>query len=183
MAAGGRPYPAVVGPCMGRDGRAAGVVGMAIAVASFGLTLAALLRWVDQGRLNEPSDVEGFTVRWVALPTPATAAPAATAPAGFQVQAQIPASAAATHGGPSQEPQDGLTVGCVVDSLTIATFIVVTLLNVLVHLFALGLMNGQGERGRFFAWLAWLNLRCWACCWPIRWCRRWRFRRVWPRSS
>jgi NADH:ubiquinone oxidoreductase subunit 5 (subunit L)/multisubunit Na+/H+ antiporter MnhA subunit len=142
---------------MGRQGRAAGAVGMAVAVASFGLAAAAQMRWVDQGGLKQSNYVETVVYRWVALP-PVTsrALPAATPPAPANPDPN-PASTAATHGNAAQDVWNGLTIGCLIDSLTIATFLVVTLLNVLIHLFALGTADSQSDRGRFFAWLAWLN--------------------------
>jgi NADH-quinone oxidoreductase subunit L len=139
---------------LGRHGRAAGAVGVAIAVASFGLSLAALVRWVGQDGFQETNYVEAFTCRWV--PVPASAPLAAPSSAPEHVVPSATADAAAS-GGVAGALAEGLAVGCMIDSLTIGMFLVVTLLNVLVHLFALGSADGQDDRGRFFAWLAWLN--------------------------
>jgi NADH-quinone oxidoreductase subunit L len=141
---------------MGRGGRAAGAVGLALAVVSFGLALTALMRWYALDEFQHPTYVEVYAFHRVPFgpPPPPSSAPAtAVSPDG---EMEVPASTAATAIAPS-EPQDGLYAGCLIDSLTVAMFFVVTLLNVLVHLFALGAPERHIDRGRFFAWLAWLQ--------------------------
>ena len=127
---------------IGRQGNSAGGVGLAVAVASFGLSLAALVIWVDKEGFNKPNYVEAFTYRWIQLP----AGPPVAAPAGMGVPAPA-----------LPRPPDGVTIGCLVDSLTIAMFMVLTLLNVLVHVFALGSLAGHPNRPWFMAWLAFFN--------------------------
>ena len=139
---------------MGRGGRAAGAVGLIIALASFGLALTALMRWVDQDEFQRPTYVEVYTFHRTPLPPPASSAPSTAIDPS---QEEDPASTAAATGAAPAEGQNGLSASCLIDSLTIAMFLVVTLLNVLVHLFALGSVGGQFDRGRFFAWMAWLN--------------------------
>lgn len=104
----------------GREGRAAGGVSLGFAIASFALALTALVQWVGLG----PQSVEAFTYPWIMLPPP----PATP----FR-----PVAAQA------------ITVGCLVDSLTVLLFVVLTLLSVFVQLFALGSVN-KG-RPRFYA--------------------------------
>jgi NADH-quinone oxidoreductase subunit L len=125
---------------IGRQGKNAGAVGVAIAVASFGLSLAALILWVAKDGFNQLNYVEAFTYRWIQLPATPSIHPGMGMPASSVPRAL-----------------DGLTIGCLIDSLTIAMFMVLTLLNVLVHLFALGSLAGHPNRPRFYAWLAFLN--------------------------
>jgi NADH-quinone oxidoreductase subunit L len=139
---------------MGRRGRTAGTVAMVIAVASFGLALAALLRWGDQGGYTQPRYAEIFSARWVSISTRAEIAGPATMEAAGPGAA---AASAATGVGEIRPATEGLTVGCMVDTLTLASFFVVTLVNVLVHLFAVGSVSALIDRSRFYAWMAWLN--------------------------
>ncbi len=103
----------------GRQGGAAGPVSLGFAIGSFALALLALVRWVDQSHY-----VDAFTYPWIMLPSP-------PADPFHPLAAQA------------------ITVGCLVDSLTIVMFVILTLLAVLVQLFALGSITH--ERPRFFA--------------------------------
>jgi NADH:ubiquinone oxidoreductase subunit 5 (subunit L)/multisubunit Na+/H+ antiporter MnhA subunit len=142
---------------MGRGGVAAGVVGLVVAVASLGLSLGALLLWVSHD--SKAPYIDAFTYRWIELP--------GASPSPVAMPGPITDSAA-----PVRVGRDALTVGCMVDSLSIALFMVFTLVNVLVHLFALGSLSGSpaspdpaareaprrdDNRPRKFALLALLN--------------------------
>ncbi len=128
---------------MGRRGQWAGVVGVTFAVAAFGLALGALVQWVAKDGFNQPNYVEAFTYRWVQLPAAPAAAGGLTTPA--------PPAAVAPRA------SDGLTIGCLIDSLTIVMFMVFTLLNVLVQVFALGSLADDAHKPRMFALLGLLN--------------------------
>src|SRR5207248_2764867 len=108
---------------LGREGRAAGAVGTGLALVAFGLSVTALVFWVAKDGFKAANYVEAFTYRWIDLP-------------GTLPQEII--------GHRPQSPgfwltrEDGVAVGCVIDSLTIVMFVILTLMNVLVHMFALG---------------------------------------------
>ena len=115
----------------GRDGGLAGPVSLTLALLSFALSLTALILWVARPGFNQVNDVEAFTYPWVALP-------------------------AAVSGDPLSVPAaQAITVGCLIDSLTIAMFVVMTLLSVFVHLFAVG--SVKENRARFFAFMGFLQ--------------------------
>ena len=112
--------------------------------------MTALVFWVAKDGFNSPNYVEAFTQRWIQLPSDAS------------VKAQGLQSLGL--GGPRA---DGIAVGCLIDSLTIVMFVILTLINVLVHMFALGSgprrpeLAAPGERRgngpRFFALLQLFN--------------------------
>jgi NADH-quinone oxidoreductase subunit L len=107
----------------GRQGRACGGISLGFAIGSFALALVALVRWVAANG-DVPHYVEAFTYPWIMLPAP---------------------PADPFHPMPAQ----AITIGCLVDSLTVVMFVVLTLLGALAQLFAMG--SVAAEKPRFFA--------------------------------
>src|SRR3954468_8979179 len=133
---------------LGREGRAAGAGGTGLALVAFGLSVTALVVWVAKDGFKAANYVEAFTYRWIDLPGTPTADMI-----GRRMQSL----------GLGAPRNDGIAVGCVIDSLTIVMFVILTLMNVLVHMFALGSgparhSAGAGRGGpRFFALLQLFN--------------------------
>jgi NADH-quinone oxidoreductase subunit L len=146
----------VWGRRLGRQGSGAGALAIIVAVASFGFSVAALMVWgAAQERNSQPNYMEAFTYRWIPIP----AAPS-HAPIGGPILLAPDAGGRGNHAVPASSTPEGLTVGCMIDSLTIVMFLVLTLLNLLAHLFALGTYARTAaarDRPRFFALLALLN--------------------------
>src|SRR4051794_17631743 len=122
-----------------RFGNLAGPIATIITFASFGLVVAGLLVWLAKREFNQPHDVEAITIPWIVFPG-ASAVPSMEA---------VPSPAA----------RSALTIGILIDSLTVAMFAMVTLIASLVHLFSINYMADDPRSSRYFAYL---NLLCFA---------------------
>ena len=124
-----------------RLGRFSGPLATACLLGSFILSVGALVLFVSKWADEKPDAaqthyVEAFTYHWIALSAPLSANPVIQPP-----------------------PAPAVTVGILVDSLTVALFLLVTFLAILVHLFSLGSMATDAKPSRYFAFL---NLLCFA---------------------
>ena len=114
----------------GRQGRACGGISLGFAIGSFALALVVLVRWVAANG-DVPHYVEAFTYPWIMLPAP---------------------PADPFHPMPAQ----AITIGCLVDSLTVVMFVVLTLLGALAQLFAMGSVAAECAQAHVeqFGWHA-----------------------------
>ncbi|HEY4328290.1 MAG TPA: proton-conducting transporter membrane subunit [Phycisphaerae bacterium] len=138
----------VWGRRLGRNGRACGAIGTSFAMGSFACSVTALVLWASIVG-DKASYVDAFTYRWISIPNPTPSIPGTGVPLDSPLHQTVPI--------------DGISVGCLIDSLTVTMFLVLTLINLLVHGFALG-TTGEGtwaqdgdRRSRFFALLQFLN--------------------------
>ena len=129
-----------LGRRIGKGGRLAGPLASLLLLGSFALSLAALVTWVAKPEYNHAHYVEALTYRWIPLPAEIAPQPPATpvTPSDFTPATPIPSA---------------LAIGCLVDSLTIVMFLLITLIGLLVHLFSIPYMAADIRQSRFFAYL------------------------------
>ncbi len=125
-----------------RFGRLAGPFASLLLIGSFALSVTALVTWVAKPEFNHPHYVEAVTYRW--LPLPADLLPA-TASQDNPLTLPIPSS--------SHPANPALSIGFLVDSLTITLFLMVSLLSFLVHIFSIPYMAADPRQSRYFAYL------------------------------
>jgi len=112
----------------------AGWVASSAIGASFLLSLVALYHWYTAG--SQPAILWGYEKSAISLAT-------RWIPMGPQTSAV-----------PAAEHPGWLDVGIYVDSLTVAMFLMVTLVALLVHVFSIGYMRGDLRFPRFFTYLS-----------------------------
>jgi NADH:ubiquinone oxidoreductase subunit 5 (subunit L)/multisubunit Na+/H+ antiporter MnhA subunit len=125
-------------------GWASAYIATASIVAALGLSVATLVIWVARPQFNQPHFAEAITYRWLPVSDP----PHVTVPQGFN-----PLETFLARNPPSQ----GLSIGVLVDSLTITMFLAVSLIATLVHLFSIASLGSDERYPRF---LAYLGLLC-----------------------
>jgi NADH-quinone oxidoreductase subunit L len=125
-------------------GRASPYIATASAVAALGLSVATLVIWVARPQFNQPHYAEAVTWRWLPVSDP----PRLTVPQGFNPLETFLAR---------NQPSQGLSIGLLVDSLTIAMFLTVSLIATLVHIFSIASLGADPRYPRF---LACLGLLC-----------------------
>ncbi|MCL2649291.1 MAG: hypothetical protein FWD61_20220, partial [Phycisphaerales bacterium] len=108
-----------------RVGRAAGVVATGLMIGTLGLSIAAMAMWVAKDAFNQAYYAEAANVRWLGW---------------------WGVGGGGGNGG-------GVMVGTFVDSLTVAMFVMVTLIASLVHLFSIAWMANHEKKSRYFALL------------------------------
>src|SRR6202012_3004644 len=97
--------------------------------------------WVAKPEYNHSHYVEALTYRWIPLPADITPQPP---PPPITPSDPTP---------PAPPIPPALAIGCLVDSLTIVMFLLITLVGLLVHLFSLPYMAADIRQSRFFAYL------------------------------
>ncbi len=123
-----------------RFGRLSGAFASLLILGSFALSVAALVAYVAKPEFNRAHYVEALTYRWI--PLPATIAPPT-----------LPGTATPSDAFTAAQPSPALSVGFLVDSLTITMFLMVTLIAFLVHIFSITYMANDPRFPRYFAYL------------------------------
>jgi proton-translocating NADH-quinone oxidoreductase chain L len=118
----------------------AGPFATGLLIISLAASISGLVGWVAKPEFNQGHYVEAVTFRWMPLPGGTWTGPGA-GPAEFPERAPAPTRSPA------------ITVGILIDSLTVALFGFVTLIGVLVHLFSIPFMAGDPRLPRYFAYL------------------------------
>ncbi|MGN6368428.1 MAG: NADH-quinone oxidoreductase subunit 5 family protein [Phycisphaerae bacterium] len=133
-----------LGRRIGKGGRLAGPLASLLLLGSFSLSIAALVTWVAKPESHHAHYVEALTVRWISLPA--------------DVAPQLPpAPSSSADLTPATPAPAFLAVGCLVDSLTIVMFLLITLVGLLVHLFSIPYMAADIRQSRFFAYLGFFS--------------------------
>src|SRR5271154_7314614 len=121
-----------------RFGRLSGPFATILILGSFALSVGALVTWVAKPEFNQAHYVEALTYRWMPLPSDLMPSPSPE-----------PLS---PNAAPAQQ-SPAITVGFLVDSLTITMFLMVTLIALVVHLFSIAYMAADPRLPRYFAYL------------------------------
>jgi proton-translocating NADH-quinone oxidoreductase chain L len=130
-------------------GRFSGPLSTLLICSSLALSVVATVQWVAKPEYNAPHYVETLAYRWIPLPAPPARAITADAPLA-------PATVVTSASNPDTQPASpapAITVGVLVDSLTIAMFTLITLIASLVHLFSIAYMARDPKLPRYFAYL------------------------------
>jgi proton-translocating NADH-quinone oxidoreductase chain L len=121
--------------------RFSGPLGTMLLLGSFALSVGALVTWVAKPEYNHAHYVEALTYRWI--PLPATVAAAVPGADVGQDDALVPNALS----------RPALSIGLLVDSLTITMFLIVTFIAFLVHLFSITYLSRDARLPRYFAYL------------------------------
>ncbi len=115
-------------------GRIAAWIATVAILASLTLALSSVLTWVAKSEFNNPHHAEALSARWIPLP------------ANLLENSAAPKSLINAFG-------QSFLVGVLVDSLTIAMFVMIAIVASLVHIFSLAYMADDPRYSRYFAYL------------------------------
>jgi len=139
-----------------RLGRAAAYIATTAVAAALGLSLATLIVWVAGPQFNQTHYAEAVTCRWLPVHDP----PQLRIAEGINAMNPMEATLALRQfERENNRRNQGLQLGLMVDTLTIAMFLTVSMIATFIHIYTVAALAGNPRQHHFFAWL---NLLCFA---------------------